>query len=108
MKVKSWGMNTATITRFLCNKLLYHMFTAIVGAGVGGTSAAFFLRELFRDNVVLDIFEKHQVGGRLAQLKISGHYYNAGGTIIHPQNMYMVNFTDMLGKLIREKDADCV
>ena len=71
-----------------------------MGAGIGGTSAAYFLRELFGDNVDLDIFEKGQVGGRLATVKISDHYYNAGGSIIHPKNMYMVNFTEMLGKYI--------
>lgn len=78
---------------------------AIVGAGIGGTSAAYFLRELFGDNVDLDIFEKGQVGGRLATVKISDHYYNAGGSIVHPKNMYMVNFTEMLG-LQRDSKAE--
>ena len=84
--------------KWLISQLI--IFTAIVGAGVGGTSAAYFLRDLFGDNVHIDIFEKGQVGGRLALMKMGDHYYNAGGTIIHPQNMYMVNFTDMLGKMI--------
>ncbi|KAL3841327.1 hypothetical protein ACJMK2_019489 [Sinanodonta woodiana] len=69
----------------------------IVGAGVGGTSAAYFLRELFGDSAQIDIFERKAVGGRLAVINIDDHYYNAGGSIIHPQNMYMVNFTNMLG-----------
>ena len=80
------------------NKKIFFFITAIVGAGVGGTSAAYFLKELFGDNVVIDIFEKGQVGGRLALMKMGDHYYNAGGTIIHPQNMYMVNFTEMFGR----------
>ena len=78
---------------------LFCTLTGIVGAGIGGTSAAYFLRELFGDNVDIDIFEKGQVGGRLAAVKISDHFYNAGGTIIHPANSYMVNFTDILGKV---------
>lgn len=69
----------------------------IVGAGIGGTSAAYFLRELFGDNVEIDIFEKQHVGGRITPVTISGNNYNAGGTIIHPSNLYMVNFTDLLG-----------
>jgi len=72
-------------------------FTGIVGAGVGGASAAFFLKELFGGKVKIDIFEKDHVGGRLAPITISGHNYNAGGSIIHPANLYMVNFTDLLG-----------
>ena len=83
-----------------CSNVHLNIITAIVGAGVGGTSAAYFLRELFGNNVDIDIFEKGQVGGRLALLKMGEHYYNAGGTIIHPQNMYMVNFTDILGKAV--------
>ena len=69
-----------------------------MGAGIGGTSAAYFFRELFGDNVDIDIIEKGQVGGRLAAIKINDHFYNAGGTIIHPANLYMVNFTEILGK----------
>ncbi|KAK3580906.1 hypothetical protein CHS0354_008196 [Potamilus streckersoni] len=69
----------------------------IVGAGVGGTSAAYFLRELFGDSAQIDVFERKVVGGRLAVINIDDHYYNVGGSIIHPQNMYMVNFTNMLG-----------
>ncbi|WAR01820.1 PCYOX-like protein [Mya arenaria] len=69
----------------------------IIGAGIGGTSAAYFLRDLFGDKVLIDIFEKQHVGGRLAPVTIGGHNYNAGGTIIHPANLYMLNFTDILG-----------
>ena len=76
----------------------FYLIIGIVGAGIGGTSAAYFLRELFGDDVEIDIFEKQHVGGRLAPVTISGHNYNAGGTIIHPANVYMVNFTDILGK----------
>lgn len=77
----------------------------IVGAGIGGTSVAFFLRELFGENVDIDVFEKQHVGGRLAPVTISEQNYNAGGTIIHPGNMYMVNFTNLLG-LERDDKAE--
>lgn len=69
----------------------------IVGAGIGGTSAAYFLRQLFGENVKIDVFEKQHVGGRLAPITINGQNYNAGGTVIHLANKYMWNFTDLLG-----------
>ncbi|XP_052229609.1 prenylcysteine oxidase 1-like [Dreissena polymorpha] len=69
----------------------------IIGAGIGGTSAAFFLQQLFGGKVKIDIFEKQHVGGRLAAVKVGEEEFNAGGTIIHPANLYMLNFTEMLG-----------
>lgn len=69
----------------------------IVGGGIGGTSTAYFLRQLFGKNAKIDIFEKKQVGGRLVTTNIGDNEIEAGGTLIHPQNMYMVNFTKLLG-----------
>lgn len=69
----------------------------IVGGGIGGTSTAYFLRQLFGKNAKIDIFEKKQVGGRLVTTNIGDNEIEAGGTVIHPQNMYMVNFTKLLG-----------
>lgn len=54
----------------------------------------------------IDIFERQHVGGRLAPITISGQNYNAGGSFIHPANMYMVNFTEMLGKNINQISDD--
>jgi len=58
------------------------------------------LRELFGEDVIIDVFEEKHVGGRLAPVTISGFNYNAGGTIIHPANQYMVNFTNLLGMVL--------
>ncbi|XP_076451086.1 prenylcysteine oxidase 1-like [Babylonia areolata] len=69
----------------------------IVGAGIGGTSAAYFLRQAFGDKLQVDIFEGERVGGRLAVINIDGQEYEAGGSIIHPRNQYMVNFTQSFG-----------
>ncbi|XP_048728291.1 prenylcysteine oxidase 1-like [Ostrea edulis] len=69
----------------------------IVGGGIGGTSTAYFLRQLFGDDAKIDIFEKRQVGGRLATISIGNQQFEAGGAVIHPKNMYMVNFTKLLG-----------
>ena len=68
-----------------------------MGGGIGGTSTAYFLRQLFGKNAKIDIFEKKQVGGRLVSTNIGDNEIEAGGTLIHPQNMYMVNFTKLLG-----------
>lgn len=71
-----------------------------MGGGIGGTSTAYFLRQLFGKEAKIDIFEKRQVGGRLTTIKIGDNQIEAGGTLIHPKNMYMVNFTKLLGKIL--------
>ena len=38
------------------------------------------------------------MGGRLANIKVAGQEFEAGGSVIHDQNMYMVNFTRLLGE----------
>ncbi|XP_072835265.2 prenylcysteine oxidase 1 [Pogona vitticeps] len=69
----------------------------VIGAGIGGTSAAYFLRQKFGRDVQIDVFEKGEVGGRLATLNVEGKYYEAGGTIIHPLNLHMKHFVKELG-----------
>lgn len=71
---------------------------AIVGAGIGGTAAAYFLRQEFGASVKIDIFEPGNVGGRLATENIAGGEYETGGAIIHPLNLHMKHFVDKLGK----------
>jgi Protoporphyrinogen oxidase len=39
--------------------------SAIIGAGMAGCSAAYFLREIFGDELAIVVFEKEQVGGRV-------------------------------------------
>ncbi|KAG5272565.1 hypothetical protein AALO_G00166910 [Alosa alosa] len=70
---------------------------AIVGAGIGGTAAAYFLRQEFGESVKIDIFEPGKVGGRLATENIAGDEYETGGSIIHPLNLHMKHFVDKLG-----------
>ncbi|XP_064634573.1 prenylcysteine oxidase 1-like [Lineus longissimus] len=70
---------------------------AIIGAGIGGTSSAYHLRQLFGDNAKIDVYEPGHVGGRIKAVQVDGRFYEAGASIIHPKNQYMVNFTKMLG-----------
>ncbi|XP_060072471.1 prenylcysteine oxidase-like [Ylistrum balloti] len=78
---------------------------AIVGGGIGGTSTAYFMRELFGNEAVIDLYEKNAIGGRLATVNINGREYEAGGSIIHPENLYMVNFTKILGLEKRDEPS---
>lgn len=71
---------------------------AIVGAGIGGTAAAYFLRQEFGSSVKLDVYEAGTVGGRLATEHIEGRDYETGGSIIHPLNLHMKHFVDRLGE----------
>lgn len=74
--------------------------SAIIGAGIGGTSAAYFLRQEFGPGVKIDVYEAGVVGGRLATEHINGHNYETGGSIIHPLNLHMKHFVERLGKLL--------
>jgi len=56
------------------------------------------MRELFGDEAKIDLYERYNVGGRLATITIDNWEYEVGGTIIHPKNTYMVNFTHILAK----------
>ncbi|XP_007938295.1 prenylcysteine oxidase 1 [Orycteropus afer afer] len=70
---------------------------AIIGAGIGGTSAAYYLRQKFGKDVKIDLFERGEVGGRLATTAVAGQDYESGGSIIHPLNLHMKRFVKDLG-----------
>lgn len=70
---------------------------AVVGGGIGGTATAYFLHDLFGDDVLIDLYESGHVGGRLATLPIAGFQYEVGGSVIHPSNHYVSNFVSQFG-----------
>lgn len=76
---------------------LSFLLEAVVGAGIGGTAAAFYLREEFGPTVKIDVFEPGDIGGRLATVKVGDHEYETGGSVIHPLNLHMKHFMDRLG-----------
>ncbi|KAL6257655.1 hypothetical protein P5V15_011233 [Pogonomyrmex californicus] len=70
---------------------------AIIGGGIGGASTLHFLSELLNGNLEIDLYEAKTVGGRLATITIDGDEFEAGGSVIHPKNMYMQRFVKLLG-----------
>ncbi|KAJ8266790.1 hypothetical protein GJAV_G00134720 [Gymnothorax javanicus] len=70
---------------------------AIIGAGIGGTATAHFLRQHFGTEVRIDVFEKGTVGGRLATVTVNHQEYESGGSIIHSLNLHMQDFVKQLG-----------
>lgn len=70
---------------------------AVVGAGIGGTATAFYLRQEFGPGVKIDVFEPGTVGGRLATVKMGDYEYETGGSVIHPLNLHMKQFIEKLG-----------
>ena len=71
---------------------------AVVGAGVGGCCAAYFLREKEGQALAVDVFERGVVGGRTATFKFRDHEYETGASIIHTSNKYLVDFSQQFGK----------
>ncbi|XP_063031445.1 prenylcysteine oxidase 1-like [Melospiza melodia melodia] len=70
---------------------------AVVGGGIGGSAAAYFLRQKFGRSVQLHVLEKAALGGRLDTLDVEGASYEAGGSVIHPLNLHMKHFVQELG-----------
>ncbi|XP_066423497.1 prenylcysteine oxidase 1 [Molothrus aeneus] len=70
---------------------------AVVGGGIGGSAAAYFLRQKFGRSVQLHVLEKAALGGRLDTLDMEGASYEAGGSVIHPLNLHMKHFVKELG-----------
>ncbi|XP_051903028.1 prenylcysteine oxidase-like [Hippocampus zosterae] len=70
---------------------------AVVGAGIGGSATARFLRQHFGPDVQLDVYEKGEVGGRLATVTVNRNRYESGASIIHALNLHMHDFVKQLG-----------
>nr|XP_006631780.1 PREDICTED: prenylcysteine oxidase-like [Lepisosteus oculatus] len=78
---------------------------AIVGAGLGGTATAHFLRQHFGPEVRIDVYEKGAVGGRLATVTVNNQEYESGASIIHSLNLHMQDFVKQLGLKYRKSVA---
>lgn len=68
---------------------------AIIGSGIGGCSAAHFLKELITESMDITIFESNnKIGGRLLSRKIKPVVIELGGTFFHSINLNMQYFVD--------------
>lgn len=77
---------------------------AIIGGGVGGNAAGYFLSDLLERKLPedaeyeIDLYEaSNRLGGRLRTIDIDGRKYEAGGSVIHPRNRYAVDLAARLG-----------
>nr|XP_057943245.1 prenylcysteine oxidase-like [Doryrhamphus excisus] len=78
---------------------------AVVGAGIGGSATAHFLRQHFGPEVQVDVYEKGEVGGRLATVTVNQYDYESGGSVIHSLNLHMQDFVKQLGLKYRRNVA---
>jgi len=70
----------------------------IIGAGAGGSSAAYHLSQLLNNNVEIDVFEAASViGGRMATVNIFGNEYETGASILHPRNKLALDLVERFG-----------
>lgn len=76
--------------------------TAIVGSGIGGSSCSYFLRDIMKDGIDIDLYEANEIGGRLATVKYEDKIYEVGGCVIHERNKYMNTFQEKFRKLKKQ------
>ncbi len=82
-----------------------HIRIGIIGAGIAGSSAAYFVRQAFGQSAEIVVFEKApHVGGRIQEMEIAGEQVELGASIFHPINRYLVSFVTLLGLHPRQTD----
>jgi prenylcysteine oxidase/farnesylcysteine lyase len=78
---------------------------AIVGAGIGGSSAAHYL--LKTNNITVDIYERTDtVGGRVQSQEIKGHMINIGASFFIKTNRLIYDLTKELNVDINPTSSD--
>ena len=74
---------------------------AVVGSGIGGSSAAHFIRKGLGAKVDIDVYEQHgEIGGRMAVVEMDGKTFEAGGSVIHESNKYLTQFCELSGRYL--------
>ncbi|XP_027334707.1 farnesylcysteine lyase isoform X3 [Abrus precatorius] len=77
----------------------------IVGAGIGGSSVAHFLRKYSPDSTPatkIRVFERNGVvGGRIGTVTVAGETFEAGASILHPKNLYAVDYVKLLNLKVK-------
>ena len=72
---------------------------AVVGAGVGGCLAAYFLRKKGGEALQVDVFERGEVGGRVATFVFQGHVRETGAIGMHTCQKYLSDLRKEFGEL---------
>lgn len=70
----------------------------IVGGGIGGSSAAYWLRQLWQNQQSRELnisFVTDRTTGRSRSVSVGGQMFEEGGSVIHPKNEYMKSFTTL-------------
>ena len=71
---------------------------AIIGAGIAGSSAAYFVRQELGEEAQIVVFEQaEQIGGRVQEIQIAGKSVELGASIFHSSNRYLASFVELLG-----------
>ncbi|OQV15601.1 Prenylcysteine oxidase [Hypsibius exemplaris] len=79
----------------------------IIGGGIGGCAASWFLREALDEQAEIVLFEKDKIGGRVATVNIAGREYEAGASVFHEKNMILQEFLKEFGlESLTEDDSD--
>jgi len=82
----------------------------IVGAGIGGSSVAHFLRKYSPQSTPatnIRVFERNGVvGGRIATVTLAGETFEAGASILHPKNLHTVDYVKILNLKVKEPGSD--
>ncbi len=75
-----------------------HIRIGIIGSGIAGSSAAYFVRQDFGQRAEIVVFEKApHVGGRIREMEIADEQVELGASIFLPINRYLVSFVTLLG-----------
>ena len=73
---------------------------AVVGAGIGGSAAAYYARELLEDDegCSITVFEGSiRVGGRVENVSYDGKPLEIGASILYSKNLHLMNAIAALG-----------
>lgn len=86
------------------------MPVAIVGAGIGGSGAAYFLNELKvsrSSSFSVYLYEEtDKIGGRVHATQFEGKRYEAGASIIHSRNEYATSLLEKLNLTTRKSSSE--
>lgn len=70
----------------------------IVGSGVAGSSAAYYVRQMLGSQAEIVVYERSQtVGGRVQEMEIAGKMVAIGASVAHSANRYFVRLVEALG-----------